>query len=134
MKKIIIAILAIMLTSSLFAGAKEEKKLASDMRVMLDSIVEMQRAAFYDDARVLKASTGKLISSLDSLLDVEASSYLEKSQKHADRFAKKRVTMIKMYAEDLLTSLDAGNINDVIADYNEISKQCYSCHYRLRKK
>jgi len=132
MKKILMAIMAIMLSTSLFAGTKEEKQLASDMRMMLDAIVDMQKAAYYNDSRVLKKSTTRLISGLDSLLAVKAGSYLDPKQKYAEKFADKRVKMIKMYAEDLLTSLESGNIDDVISDYHEISKQCYSCHTRIR--
>jgi len=132
MKKILMAIMAIMLSTSLFAGTKEEKQLASDMRMMLDAIVDMQKAAYYNDTRVLKSSTTRLIGGLDSLLDVKAGSYLDPKQKYAEKFADKRVKMIKMYAEDLLVSLESGNIDDVIADYHEISKQCYSCHVRIR--
>ena len=134
MKKILIAIMAIMLSTSLFAGTKEEKKLASDMRMMLDAIVDMQKAAYYNDVRILKKKTNELIGGLDSMLAVPASSYLQENQKYAEKFAEKRVKMIKMYADDLLISLDAGRIDDVISDYHEISKQCYSCHLRLRRK
>lgn len=137
MKKIIIAIITIMLSSSLFAAAeatKAEKKLASDMRVMLDAIVDMQKAGFYDDARIIKKATGRLIDSLDSLLATDAKNYLPKDQKHAAKFAQKREKMIRMYADDLLTSLDAKQYDDVIEDYNQIIKQCYSCHSRIRKR
>lgn len=136
MKKIIVAIITIMLTSSLFAApaTKEEKKLASDMRVMLDSIVDMQKAGFYDDARVIRKATQRLIVSLDSLLAVDPVSYLPADQKHAGSFAKKREKMIRMYADDLLESLDAKQYDDVIEDYNQIIKQCYSCHTRIRRK
>lgn len=134
MKKILIAIMTIMLSTSLFAGSKAEKQLASDMRMMLDAIVDMQKAAYYNDERVLKASTKRLIGGLDSMKAVKATSYLDEKQKFAERFAEKRISMIKMYADDLLISLDAGNIDDVISDYHQISKQCYSCHLRLRRK
>ena len=134
MKKILIAIMAIMLSTSVFAGTKEEKLLASDMRMMLDAIVDMQKAAYYNDTRVLKAATNRLIGGLDSMKAVKASSYLDKNQKYAEKFAEKRVSMIRMYADDLLISLEAGQIDDVISDYHEISKQCYSCHLRLRRK
>ena len=104
------------------------------MRMMLDAIVDMQKAAYYNDERVLKASTKRLIGGLDSMKAVKATSYLDEKQKFAERFAEKRISMIKMYADDLLISLDAGNIDDVISDYHQISKQCYSCHLRLRRK
>lgn len=126
--------MAIMLSTSLFAGTKEEKRLASDMRMMLDAIVDMQKAAYYNDTRVLKAATSRLIGGLDSMKAVKASTYLDKNQKYAEKFAEKRVSMIRMYADDLLSSLEAGQIDDVISDYHQISNQCYSCHLRLRRK
>ena len=136
MKKILVVLMTILLTSSLFAAeaTKAEKKLASDMRVMLDAIVDMQKAAFYDDARIIKKATNNLITSLDSLLAVEPSTYLPKDQKHAGAFAKKREKMIRMYAEDLLVSLDAGQFDDVIENYNQIIRQCDSCHLRIRAR
>jgi len=123
-----------LLSTSAFAGSKAEKQLASDMRMMLNAIVDMQKAAYYNDSRVLKKSTKDLMSGLDSMLKVPASTYLEDSQKYAEKFAEKRVKMIKMYADDLLVSLESGKIDDVIDDYHNISRQCYSCHLRLRRK
>jgi len=134
MKKIFIALMVALLSTSAFAGSKAEKQLASDMRMMLNAIVDMQKAAYYNDSRVLKKSTKDLMSGLDSMLAVPASSYLEKNQKYAEKFAEKRVKMIKMYADDLLVSLESGKIDDVIDDYHNISRQCYSCHLRLRRK
>lgn len=110
-----------LLSTSAFAGSKAEKQLASDMRMMLNAIVDMQKAAYYNDSRVLKKSTKDLMSGLDSMLAVPASSYLEKNQKYAEKFAEKRVKMIKMYADDLLVSLESGKIDDVIDDYHNIS-------------
>jgi len=134
MKKIFIALMVALLSTSAFAGSKAEKQLASDMRMMLNAIVDMQKAAYYNDSRVLKKSTKDLMSGLDSMLKVPASTYLEDSQKYAEKFAEKRVKMIKMYADDLLVSLESGKIDDVIDDYHNISRQCYSCHLRLRRK
>jgi len=125
-----------MLTTSLFAAeqTKAEKKLASDMRVMLDAVVDMQKAAFYDDARVIQKATKRLIDSLDSLTTTDAKSYLPKDQKYAARFAEKRIAMTKMYAEDLLASLEAKEYDDAIEDYHQIMNQCNSCHSRIRKR
>ncbi len=136
MKKILVVLLSIVLSASLFAAesTKAEKKLASDMRVMLDAIVDMQKAGFYDDARVIKKATARLIDSLDSLIATDAKNYLPKEQKHAAKFATKREKMIRMYADDLLISLEAKEYDDVIEDYNQIIKQCYSCHSRIRKR
>ena len=135
MKKIIIAILATLLTSSLMAGdVTAQAKLASDMRTMLSAVVDIQRAGFYDNPHGMKKATKRLIESLDSLLTTDATTYLPDTKEDAGRFAKKREKMIKMYAEDLLLSMENGDMNEALEDYNQILRQCSSCHLRIRKK
>ena len=135
MKKIIIAMLAMLLTSSLMAADVTAKaKLASDMRTMLSAVVDIQRAGFYDNTHGMKKATQRLIESLDSLLTTDPTTYLPDTQENAGRFAKKREKMIKMYAEDLLLSMKDGDMNEALEDYNQILRQCSSCHLRIRKK
>ena len=135
MKKIIIAMLAILLTSSLMAADVTAKaKLASDMRTMLSAVVDIQRAGFYDNPHGMKKATTRLIESLDSLLTTDPTTYLPDTKEKAGKFAKKRERMIKMYAEDLLASMEDGNMDEALEDYNQILRQCSSCHIRLRKK
>jgi hypothetical protein len=133
MKKIIIAMLAMLLTSSLMAADKTAKaKLASDMRIMLSSVVDIQRAGFYDNKDAMKDATKKLISSLDSLLTTDPTTYLPVSKIKAVKFARKREKMIKMYAEDLMDSMEANDMDEALEDYAQILRQCSSCHSRLR--
>ena len=135
MKKIIIAILAVLLTSSLMAGETTAKaKLSSDMRTMLNAVVDIQRAGFYDNKEGMRKATQKLITSLDSLLTTDPTTYLPDTKENAGKFAEKRERMIKMYAQDLLASMDAGDMDEAIEDYTQILRQCSSCHSRIRQK
>jgi len=135
MKKIIIAMLAMLLTSSLMAADTTAKaKLASDMRIMLSSVVDIQRAGFYDNKDAMKDATKKLIDSLDSLLTTDPTTYLPVSKIKAVKFARKREKMIKMYAEDLMDSMEANDMEEALEDYAQILRQCSSCHSRIRQK
>ena len=135
MKKILTAVLAILLTSSLNAGDKtQQAKLSSDMRVMLESVVNIQRAGFYNNKKGIKSAAQELIASLDSLIETDASTYLPEDKANASKFAHKRQKMIKMYAEDLIVAIDAGDFDESLEDYNQILKQCTSCHSRIRQR
>jgi len=135
MKIIITTIIALMLTSSLNAGNKtQQAKLASDMRTMLESVVNIQRAGFYNNKEGIKSAAKELIASLDSLITTDASMYLPEDKSNAGKFAKKREKMIRMYAEDLIVAIDAGDFDESLEDYNQILKQCTSCHSRIRQR
>ncbi|MEN8304053.1 MAG: hypothetical protein ABFQ64_08275 [Campylobacterota bacterium] len=134
MKLIITTIVSALLASSLFAGNTEQSKLASDMRTMLSSVVDMQRAGFYSNRTGVQDSANRLISSLDSLITTDATTYLPKEQKNAGKFAKKRAKMIKMYAEDLIESVENNDFEEAIEDYSQILRQCTSCHSRIRSR
>lgn len=130
MKKVIFSIL---FTSSLLLANTTQDAFKQDMRVMLQSMTDMQKAGFYNNVEFLKRSAKRLTTRLDSLLTLDASTYLSNNHKYPQKFAEKRAKMIKMYTEDLLISLDAGNMDDALEDYNQIMRQCTSCHTRLRK-
>ncbi len=135
MKIIVSSIIATLLSTSLFAGnATEQSRLASDMRTMLSAVVDMQRAGFYSNKEGVKDATKRLISGLDSLITTDAKKYLPEDQANAGKFAKKRAKMIKMYAEDLIISVDAADYTEAIEDYSQILRQCTSCHSRIRNR
>ena len=135
MKFILATIISALLASSLFAGnATEQSKLASDMRSMLSAVVDMQRAGFYSNKAGVKDSAQRLISNLDSLISTDAKQYLPDDQINAGKFAKKRAKMIKMYAEDLIESVDNNDFEEAIEDYSQILRQCTSCHSRIRNR
>jgi len=135
MKIIISTLIATLLASSLFGGnVMDQSKLASDMRSMLGAITDIQRAGFYSNKAGIKDATKRLISGLDSLIEADATLYLPDSQANAGKFAKKRAKMIKMYAEDLMESVDNNDFDDAIEDYSQLLRQCTSCHSRIRHR
>jgi len=135
MKIISAAIISLLLAGSLFASnTVDQSKLASDMRSMLNAVTEIQKAGFYNNKTGIQEATKKLVSNLDSLLEADASKYLPDAQVNAGKFAKKRVKMIKMYAQDLVDSINHNDFDDAIEDYSQLLRQCTSCHSRIRHK
>ena len=134
MKKVVLSILSFVLASSLYAGTTEQSKLASDMRTMLSAVVDIQRAGFYNNKTGVKEASAKLIKSLDSLLTTDPTSYLPDDSVNAGKFAKKREEMIKLYAEDLVLSIENHNIDDGMVNYSRILHECTSCHSRIRQR
>ena len=135
MKLIITTIIAALLATSLFAGnSTEQAKLSSDMRLMLNATVDIQKAGFYSNKSGIQDAAKTLISSLDSLITTDAKQYLPDDQANAGKFAKKRAKMIKMYAEDLIESIDNNDFDEAIEDYSQILRQCTSCHSRIRHR
>jgi len=135
MKFMITAIISALLATSLFArNATEQAKLASDMRSMLNATIDIQRAGFYSNKAGIQDAARSLISSLDSLITTDAKLYLPDDQANAGKFAKKRAKMIKMYAQDLIESVDNNDFEEAIEDYSQILRQCTSCHSRIRHR
>ncbi|MCD6190473.1 MAG: hypothetical protein J7K14_02895 [Sulfurimonas sp.] len=135
MKYIISTIISALLASSLFAGSStQQSKLASDMRTMLSAVVDIQKAGFYSNKAGVKDASIRLMSSLDSLITTDAKLYLPENQANAGKFAKKREKMIKMYAQDLIESVDNNDFEEAIEDYSQILRQCTSCHSRIRHR
>lgn len=135
MKIIYTLLISALLSSSLFAANEtEQSKLSSDMRTMLSAVVDMQRAGFYSNKAGVKDSAKRLISSLDSLITTDAKKYLPDDQVNAGKFAKKRAKMIKMYAEDLIESINHDDYEEAMEDYAQILRQCTSCHSRIRNR
>jgi cytochrome c556 len=59
--------------------------------------------------------------------------FLPTQQKYAYKFGEKSAKMIELYVNDLNESIKAKNTQDALEDYNQILRQCNSCHIRLRK-
>ena len=110
-----------------------QSKLASDMRSMLKSITNIQRAGFYNNKSGIKDGTQELVRYLDTLLTTDPTTYLPDDKATAGKFAKKRVKMIKLYANDLLASLEVNDMEEAMEDYSQILRQCTSCHSRIRQ-
>ncbi|MCK9490553.1 MAG: hypothetical protein M0Q24_00575 [Sulfurimonas sp.] len=132
MKKIITTIAILLLSTSLFANAEEKAQLASDMREMLLAVELIQKGGFYAKPIMMKEGVKKLKTKLAILESADASKYLPDGKQEADKFANKRARMIEMYADDLVLSIDADNLDDALDNYTQIIRQCTSCHIRIR--
>jgi len=131
-KKIITTIAILLLSTSLFANAEEKAQLASDMREMLLAVELIQKGGFYAKPIMMKEGVKKLKTKLAILESADASKYLPDGKQEADKFANKRARMIEMYADDLVLSIDADNLDDALDNYTQIIRQCTSCHIRIR--
>lgn len=132
MKKILITLIALLLTSSLNASKTEQEKLSSDMRDMLRAMELIQQGGFYSNMQLMHDGIAQLKRGLSSLDTTNAEAYLPDNQKYANKFASKRAKMIAMYADDITASLEAKNMDDALEDYSQILRQCTSCHIRIR--
>ncbi|MBU0719887.1 cytochrome c [bacterium] len=133
MKIIKLTTLAVVLASALSAGnVAKQSQLSSDMRDMLSAIQEIQKSGFYQDYDGMSSGVEKLKAGLKSLTTTDAKSYLPDDQAYADKFAKKRATMIEMYANDLSAAAKAKDMDEALEDYTQLLKQCTSCHSRIR--
>jgi len=134
MKKILTAIaLTSLLTGSLIAAENEHRTmLMKDMRTMLDGMEQIQRGGFYSSPDDMKAGIKKLQGTLKTLESDEIKWILPKDQVYAYKFAQKTASMLRLYSNDMITSIDANRMDDALEDYNQLLKQCSSCHIRIR--
>lgn len=130
MKLLKITALSVLLATSVFADSKAD--MSQDMRTMLSAMEEIQTAGFYNNKEGMHSGVKKLKSGLKTLLSTDAKEYLPDEQAYANKFAKKNATMITMYADDLIDSLNHNKMDDALENYALILKQCTSCHIRIR--
>ena len=136
MKKTIRAIgLVSLLAGALNGGDIETMKarmMRQDMRTMLESMEQIQRGGFYSSADDMKAGVKKLQGTLKTLEGDEIKWILPKNQVYAYQFAQKSAQMLRLYSDDMIVSIDAGRMDEALENYNQLIKQCTSCHIRIR--
>lgn len=134
MKKILTAIaLTSFLAGSLIAAENEHRTmLMKDMRTMLEGMEQIQRGGFYSSPDDMKAGIKKLQGTLKTLESDEIKWILPKDQVYAYKFAQKTASMLRLYSNDMIKSIDANRMDDALEDYNQLLKQCTSCHIRIR--
>jgi cytochrome c556 len=115
------------------AEAKDPRlELMQDMRTMLDAMEQIQRGGLYSSTDEMKDGIKKLQGTLDSLESENVKVILPKDQVYAYKFAQKTAQMLRMYSDDMITSIDAGKMDNALDDYTQLLKQCTSCHIRIR--
>jgi cytochrome c556 len=135
MKKVVSAFaLGSLLAMSLYASPKEDPRLElmKEMRTMMDAMEQIQRGGLYSSPDEMKAGVKKLQGTLSSLESEKVKAILPKDQVYAYKFAQKSAQMLRMYSDDLVTSIDAGKVDHALDDYTQLLKQCTSCHIRIR--
>ena len=130
--KTVTAALLLAATVSATAADTNNLKLKSDMRSMLSAMEVIQSGGFYNNKESMLEGVKRLKKGLVSLRSSDAKLYLPKDQAYADKFANKRADMIAMYADDITASMNDGNWEDSLNDYQQILNQCTSCHIRMR--
>ncbi|MDO9207865.1 MAG: hypothetical protein Q7T91_06405, partial [Sulfuricurvum sp.] len=108
------------------AAAQTDHKtmLMKDMRTMLDAMEQIQRGGLYSSTEDMKAGVKKLQGTLKSLESEEVKWILPKDQVYAYQFAQKSASMLRLYSNDMIVSIEAGRMDDALEDYNQLLKQC----------
>lgn len=128
---------ALLLAASLFgslqaAGTDHRSMLMKDMRTMLDAMEQIQRGGLYSSSEDMKTGVAKLQGTLKTLESEDIKWILPKDQAYAYKFAQKTAGMLRLYSEDMITSINAGRMDDALEDYHQLLRQCTSCHIRIR--
>jgi len=132
-KSLITFVLSGLLAVSINAAEKDHRSmLMKDMRTMLESMEQIQRGGLYSSPDDMKAGIKKLQGTLKSLEGDDVKWILPKDQKYAYQFKQKTASMLRLYSNDMIASIDAGRMDDALEDYNQLLKQCTSCHIRIR--
>ncbi|MFA5215574.1 hypothetical protein [Sulfuricurvum sp.] len=134
MKKILMMLgLSSVLVLSLNAAEKDHRTmLMKDMRSMLEAMEIIQRGGLYSSTEEMKLGVKKLQGTLKVLESEEIKFILPKDQVYAYKFAQKTASMLRLYSDDMITSIEAGHMDEALEDYNQLLKQCTSCHIRIR--
>jgi hypothetical protein len=134
MKKIITTIgLVSLLAGALNAAQIDHRSMMmKDMRTMLEGMEQIQRGGFYSSSEDMKAGVKILQATLKRLESEDVKWILPKDQVYAYQFAQKSARMLRLYSDDLIVSIDAGRMDEALENYNQLLKQCTSCHIRIR--
>ncbi|BCD61187.1 hypothetical protein NitYY0826_C0020 [Nitratiruptor sp. YY08-26] len=132
MKKIMIALLALSLATSLFADKKGRTKLQIEMQKFAAGMDLLQKGILYNCKECLDDGSDRILENIKVLEKVDVKHFLPENQKYAYKFAQKTARLIEMYAKDIKESFAKGNMDDVMNDHAQILRQCNSCHIRIR--
>lgn len=125
--------LSTLLAGSLSASGMDHRTmLMKDMRTMIDAMEQIQRGGLYSSKEDMKEGIQKLQGTLKTLESEEIKWILPKDQVYAYKFAQKTASMLRMYSDDMLTSIEAGRMDEALEDYSQLLRQCTSCHIRIR--
>lgn len=93
---------------------------------------QIQRGGLYSSTEEMKEGVKKLQGTLKTLESEDVKWILPKDQKYAFQFAQKSASMLRMYSDDMIASIEKGQLDYALEDYAQLLKQCTSCHIRIR--
>lgn len=99
---------------------------------MMEAMEQIQRGGLTSSSDEMKAGVIKLQGTLSSLESEDVKVILPKDQAYAYKFVQKTASMLRLYSDDMILSIDAGRMDDALDDYTQLLKQCTSCHIRIR--
>lgn len=135
MKKVLASFALVALCGGALSAAEPKDprfELMKDMRTMLEAMEQIQRGGLYSSTDDMKVGVKKLQGTLKVLESEKIKTILPKDQVYAYKFAQKTASMLTLYSDDMITSIDAGRMDDALEDYTQLLKQCTSCHIRIR--
>lgn len=126
-------VLAGSLNAAAIAPEKDTRsELMREMRVMMEAMEQIQRGGLTSSSDEMKAGVTKLQGTLSSLESEEVKVILPKDQAYAYKFVQKTASMLRLYSDDMILSIETGRMDDALDDYTQLLKQCTSCHIRIR--
>ena len=133
MKKLMLS--AIFLISSLYANEYTKADRIKDMHKMAGGMKLIQNGFLYrcKNHECMIDGAKRILDVVKTLETQEMKDFLPEDQKYAFKFGQKSARMIELYAKDLIDSAKTNNMDDALEDYNQMLRQCTSCHLRLRK-
>lgn len=135
MKKIGICLIMVFFASSAMATDYTKADRVRDMMIMTGGMKLIQNGFLYrcPDGECFIDGAKRILSVVQKLKTQEVRDFLPQDQKYAYKFGEKAAGMIELYAKDMIESVKTQNYDDALEDYNQIMRQCTSCHFRLRE-
>ncbi len=134
MKRILLC-LSLAFSLSLFGANYTKAQRLNDMHKMASGMEMIQKGFLYrcPDGSCFKKGANKILKVVKTLETQEVKDFLPIHQKYAYKFGEKSAKMIALYANDLKDSVAHKDKANALEDYNQMLRQCASCHLRLRQ-
>ncbi len=134
MKKISIALL---LGTSLFAGAYTKADRIKDMQIMAEAMGSIQTGFFYNNNDIVQSGAIKLSDAIrrvqPPLEELEEKDPMARYMNNKVIFSNKIVKKIDSKAKLIVQRFAEGDVSQAVQAYSKISKQCMKCHHEVRK-
>lgn len=129
MKKIVLTLSTLLLSSSLYAANMER---VNDMKEMANGMSLIMNGLLYNYADNLTLGTEKIRKSVHNIESHDMKKYLPEDSAYAYKFAEKSLRRITEYSNELDEALKAKDFEGAFESSALLMRQCNSCHSRVR--